>query len=284
MITKFKISEKSKLDIGLAMNADNQSNIDALYSNVAGYKIFQYGWYHADFDKLGLSILTLNNGVEYQNGSQENKISYSQTLGSRLNYKAGKLVAHASFYAQTGVINTNSISTGYFGTNLNYKATDRFLIGVGVEYLSGKDMNDTSSDVKSFNSLYGTNHKFNGWIDYFYIGNHAESVGLVDINTVFGYAVNKFSTKFMPCFFSAAANVYSGATKMDTNLGTEIDVNIGYKLSSNINFSVGHSMMWASENMEIIKGSTPGAKDENNSWYWIMVTFKSELFNSLTKK
>jgi hypothetical protein len=43
MITKFKISEKSKWDIGLAMNADNQSNIDALYSNVAGYKIFQYG-------------------------------------------------------------------------------------------------------------------------------------------------------------------------------------------------------------------------------------------------
>jgi hypothetical protein len=62
MITKFKISEKSKLDIGLAMNADNQSNIDALYSNVAGYKIFQYGWYYADFDKLGLSILALNKG------------------------------------------------------------------------------------------------------------------------------------------------------------------------------------------------------------------------------
>jgi hypothetical protein len=51
-------------------------------------------------------------------------------------------------------------------------------------------MNDTSSDVKSFNSLYGTNHKFNGWVDYFYVGNHAESIGLVDINTVFGYAVN----------------------------------------------------------------------------------------------
>jgi hypothetical protein len=78
--------------------------------------------------------------------------------------------------------------------------------------------------------------------------------------------------------------VYSGATKMDTNLGTEMDVNIGYKISSNINFSAGHSMMWASENMEIIKGSTPGAKDENNSWYWIMVTFKSELFNSFAKK
>jgi hypothetical protein len=59
-----------------------------------------------------------------------------------------------------------------------------------VEYLYGKDMNDTSSDVKSFNSLYGTNHKFNGWVDYFYVGNHAESIGLVDINTVFGYAVN----------------------------------------------------------------------------------------------
>ena len=30
----------------------------------------------------------------------------------------------------------------------------------------------------SFTPFYGTNHKFNGHMDYFYVGNHIGNVGL----------------------------------------------------------------------------------------------------------
>ncbi|MCK5816337.1 MAG: hypothetical protein KAH07_10385, partial [Flavobacteriaceae bacterium] len=153
MIAKWKFSEKSKLDLGVALNSDNQSNIDALYSGVAGYKTFQYAWYHTSFDKLDLSLLALNNGVEFVNMDSENEISYSQTLGSRLNFKGGKFAADASFYFQTGKINTNSVNSSYFGGNISFKPSSEFKIGLGAEYLSGKDMDDASSDVKSFNPL-----------------------------------------------------------------------------------------------------------------------------------
>ena len=277
LLAKWKISDKSRLDIGLALSADSRSNIDNLYSNVAGYKAFQYAWYHTDFEKLGLSILALNNGVEFENSNMKNEISYSQTIGTRLTFNVNKFSADFSTYLQSGKINVNSVSTNYFGGNAKFKVSDRFLVGIGGEYLSGKDMNDTSSKVKSFNPLFGTNHKFNGWMDYFYVGNHIGSVGLVDINGVVAYSKDKFSAKVMPHIFSAAADVYDGSIKMDSSLGTEIDLTLGYNISKSIGVSGGHSMMFATESMEVIKG---GDKDENNSWTWLMVTFKPTLFSS----
>lgn len=277
MIAKWKISDKSRLDLGLALSADSQSNIDALYSNVAGYKAFQYAWFHTDFDKVGLSILALNNGVEFENSNLENEINYSQTIGSHVTFKTGKLITDFSLYFQSGKIKDNSVSASYFAGNVKYKASEKFLVGIGGEYLSGKDMNDTSSKIKSFNPLFGTNHKFNGWMDYFYVGNHINSVGLIDINAVVAYKKDKFSAKVMPHIFSAAADVYDGSTKEDNYLGTEIDVTLGYKISKSIRVDAGHSMMFATESMELIKS---GDSDENNSWTWLMVTFKPSLFKS----
>ncbi len=276
IIAKFKLTEKSKLDIGFALNADNQSGINNLYSNVAGYKTFQYAWYHTSANKVGISLLLLNNGVEYDNAG-DFEIDYSQTIGTRLTYKEGKFAADFSTYFQAGNKNGNSVSASYFGGNLKFKASSEFTIGIGAEYLSGKDMDDSSSKIKSFAPLYGTNHKFNGWMDYFYVGNHGGSVGLVDINAFVSYKKDKFSAKIIPHFFSSAAAIYDGTTKMENKLGTEIDFTIGYKVANNIMFNAGYSKMFATESMEILKG---GDSDENNSWAWIMFTFKPKLFST----
>ena len=114
-------------------------------------------------------------------------------------------------------------------------------------------------------------------MDYFYVGNHIGSVGLVDINAAFSYKKDKFSATLVPHFFSSSADIYSGTTKEDNKLGTEIDLNLGYKVADNIMLNVGYSKMFATDSMEIIKG---GDKDENNSWAWVMFTFKPKLFSS----
>ncbi len=276
MLAKFKLSEKSKLDLGFALNSDSQAGVDNLYSNVAGYKTFQYAWFHTQASKLGISLLALNNGVEYLNGADQ-EVDYSQTLGTRLNYSEGNFSVDFSAYVQGGSLNGNDVSANYVGGNLNYKVSSEFSIGAGIEILSGKDMDDTSSDIKSFNPLFGTNHKFNGWMDYFYVGNHIGSVGLVDINAAFSFKKDKFSATLVPHFFSSAADIYSGTTKEDNNLGTEIDLNLGYKVADNVMLNVGYSKMFATDSMEIIKG---GDKDENNSWAWVMFTFKPKLFST----
>ncbi len=273
-IVKYK-KDKHSIHLGLAFNADNQSGVGTLYSNRAGYKSFQYLRYHGDFNKLGLSFLILNTENELSVNAEI--VSYNmQTIGPRFTYKTGDLSTNAAFYIQTGESKDNTVSAYYYTLNANYKISN-FKLGLGFEFLSGKDQNDTETDLKSFAPLFGTNHKFNGWMDYFYVGNHGNSVGLVDINFPMTYAKNKLSVKLIPHLFSAAADVYDDSnTKMSSNLGTEVDLNIGYKLSKDVKVNLGYSVMLATETMEVLKG---GSKDEGNTWGWLMFTFKPSLFS-----
>ncbi|MEE9407440.1 MAG: alginate export family protein [Polaribacter sp.] len=277
VVAKIKTSKKGKLDIGYSLNNDSRQLTNSLYTNVAGYKTFQYAWYHTEIENFGLSLLALNNGVEFLNSNSEEELNYSQTFGSRATYKTGNLSFNGSIYFQTGKIFENSVSSSYFGGNIKHKTSEEFNIGLGIEYLSGKDMNDTSSKIKSFNPVFGTNHKFNGFMDYFYVGNHINSVGLLDINATLAYSKNKFSAKLIPHVFSSTADIYNVNSKMSNSLGTEIDVVLGYKISNNVTLNGGFSKMYGTNSLEILKN---GNNDSDNSWTWLMVTFKPTLFSS----
>ena len=280
MLAKFKLSDNSKLDLGFALNSDKENNFDVLYTKQ--YKTFQYAWYHTSLSEgLGLSLLALNNGIEFMDGADQ-KVDYTQTIGTHVKYNKGKFGANFSAYLQTGETKGADVSASNLAGNLSYKLSNEFSLGLGAEYLSGSDYDYDAdarldSKIKSFTPFYGTNHKFNGWMDYFYVGNHGGEVGLVDINATIAYAKDKFSAKLIPHFFSSAADIYDGSTKMDNSLGTEIDLIVGYKVANNIMFNAGYSQMFAKDSMEVLKG---GDKDETNSWGWIMFTFKPKLFSS----
>ncbi|MDP6922072.1 MAG: alginate export family protein [Lutibacter sp.] len=167
MLAKFTLDSNRTLHLGFAMNADAQTNTKVAYSNAAGYKNFQYAWYHHKLGRLGMSLLFLNNGVNYDNDGQQ-AVDYSRTFGGRLYYKIGNITTDFSSYYQGGQLAGNTMNARYFSGNLTFRPRAGVSLKLGTEYLSGKDMNDTSSEVKSFVPLYGTNHKFNGWMDYFF--------------------------------------------------------------------------------------------------------------------
>ncbi len=287
MIIKFKTGEKGKLDIGFALNANGETLFKEDYA-VGQYKSFQYAWYHTNIsESFGLSALFLNNGMPYDKiidpDNNEQKTTYSQTIGGRLTYKKGRFNADGATYFQGGnapnkTKNGEVDLTAYYLTlNAKFNITDEFKVGAGFEYLSGNDQGSTSLKNKAFTPFYGTNHKFNGWMDYFYVGNHVGSVGLLNVNIPFGYKKNKFSAALIPHFFSADGDILDANNdKADAYLGTEIDLALGYKIIKNVMFNVGYSQMFATESMEILKG---GSKDETNNWAWVMVTFKPTFFS-----
>jgi hypothetical protein len=287
LIAKIKTGEKGKLHFGFALNANGESLFAEDYT-INQYKNFQYGWYHTDFNNgLGLSILFLNNGMPYQKiydvDNTDQKIAYSQTLGGRLTYKKNRWNADAATYFQMGKTptvlknNQRDLSAYYFTINAKYNITDQFIIGAGIEILSGNDIGSNGETDNAFKPFYGTNHKFNGWMDYFYVGSYMNSVGLIDINVPLIYKINKFSAVLIPHFFSAQGDVSKLASlEPDAYLGTEIDLNLGYKLHKSISFNIGYSQMFATETMEILKG---GSRDEINNWAWAMVTFKPTFFD-----
>lgn len=280
-IVMFKPNQNNRIDLGLAISAEDETLFEADY-NVNSYKSFQYLWYHITVNDLGLSFLALNNGYAFNDENDEQQVDYNQTFGTHATYRKSKLKADASVYFQTGKIADTDFSAYNFALNVHYAITPEFNIGLGGEYLSGTDMNSTDNKIESFNPWYGTNHKFNGWMDYFYVGNHINNVGLLDLNATIAYQKNKFSAKLVPHIFSSAATIVDSlGGEMSNGLGTEIDFVFGYKFSKDINFQLGYSQMFATESMEVLKG---GDKDATNNWAWAMITVKPSLFKTTLKK
>lgn len=274
-------NSKNRLDVGIALNEANETLFEADY-DVNNYKSFQYVWYHTNLESVSLSFLALNTGFVFENDDEEQEVDYNQTLGTHINYGKNKLKADASAYFQTGKIASHDLTAFNLAGNLHYDITSSFNLGFGAEYLSGTDMDTDSDKLKSFNPLFGTNHKFNGWMDYFYVGNHINSVGLMDINLPLKYQKEKLSLQLVPHLFSSAATVVDiTGDKMESTLGTEIDFTMGYKIADNINFQVGYSHMFATETMEVLKG---GNKDNTNNWAWAMFVFKPKLFTYTKEK
>ncbi|KQB39653.1 alginate export family protein [Flavobacterium aquidurense] len=265
-----------QLDMGLAYNSTAENTFQTPYT-VANYKAMQYAWYHTSFDKLGLSLLLLNTGYEYANTDADLLVDYKQTFGTYLTYKTGKLDTNLSFYGQTGKSTDRQVSAWDAAVNVGYNVTDAFKAGLGYEFLSGKATNDGSTVIKSFNPIFGTNHGFNGYMDYFYVGNHLNSVGLQDAFLKLNYNIQKWQFALIPHVFLAAADVVTPLNdKMDSYLGTEVDLTFGYNFKKDIVVSGGYSQMFGSKTLEFLKA--PGDAGHTNNWAWLMISVNPRVF------
>jgi hypothetical protein len=294
-VFKFSIEDDHKIDVGLGYNAIGESLFREDY-DLSNYKAIQWLHYHGNFNNSGLSILFLNNGLAYDADPSpvfsDEKIAYSQTIGGRYNISIEKIKVDAAFYYQGGKNGNNiPLRSYYFSANVALQATESFNVGLGLEYLSGTstvDQNQAGATDHSFTPFYGTNHKFNGWMDYFYVGNYGGQNGLVDIYVPLVYKIKKWNFAIRPHYFLAGAKVSTldsnGQPIMDygNGLGAEIDLQVQYNLSESVNIAGGYSQMFASETMQVVKypgNSTGEFYKNNNDWAWLMITFKPTFFN-----
>lgn len=273
--------DKMKIDFGGAISNGGENLVETAYNTT--YKNLQYIWFNKKFSNSSLSLLALNTGYQYVNTIDvtfEN--AYMQTLGGFYKFQANNWFGDLGAYVQTGetALGTSKedILAYNAAINVGYKFKANFKAELGFEYLSGKNQNDANSKIKSFTPLFGTNHGFNGFMDYFYVGNHKNTVGLQDVYLKLNYAPNKWNFAVTPHVFMTAADVkYPLASDiMDNYLGTEVDVTVGYSLHKNIGISAGYSQMFGTETLEVLKG---GNKDLDNNWAYVMVNFNPKIFS-----
>ncbi len=273
--------ESSALHLGAAFNQDANTPeygklASTYYSGVANYKTMQYAWYHKDWEKSKLSLLLLNNGLQ----AADSSVNFSQTLGLYGTKKLGGVGLEYELYYQTGKDGGARDISAYMATlNATFFATKPASLTVGFDYLSG-DKSDTEK-VEAFNPMYGTNHKFYGFMDYFYVGNGHGNKGLVDV-----YLKTKIKTGSKSALLANLHQFMSGS-KVGVNesgsdyssaLGTELDLVYNLNVAPDVNFKLGYSQMFYTESMEAIKGSADPSK--NASWAWAMFTFKPTLFTT----
>ena len=270
---------KSSLHLGAAFNQDGESNTGNLLTTANTYKSIQYAWFHQDWDLLSASFLFLNNGLQFIDpiNADNNETRYSQTIGTHLKYASQRFGLVSNLYYQFGNdIGNNDLSAYLLALEANYKLEAKWSLIFGAELLSGNDNGAPSNgENKAFSPFYGTNHKFNGLMDYFFVGNHANNVGLTDlyIGSIVGIG-EKTSLNARVHNFLAAADLQNSDTKQ---LGVEADVVLNYNFKEDINIKAGYSHLFASEGMELLKTNFD---DNTNYWGWVMVTIKPTLFQT----
>lgn len=268
-----------KLDIGLAYNQVSEQITGNDYNILGSYKTFQYLWLHKDWPHFSTSFLVLNNGLQYIDNAnnQNNEVRYSQTIGLHSNYKKDKLGLSSNLYYQGGKDAADiSLSAYLLALSANYKLSDKWNAVLGGELISGNDNGAPNNQKnKAFNPLYGTNHKFNGFMDYFYVGNHYPNVGLTDIYLTNTNKINSRSSLSITWHnFSSPSEIPGSGQKQ---LGNEIDMVFSHNVQKNITVKVGYSQFFASNGIEIIKGNSD---NNTNNWAWVMLDITPTLFKN----
>ncbi len=268
--------------VGGAYNQDKEQYKTTVYSVAGNYKTFQYVWANKVIGKTNFSFLFLNNGNQYtrvnSNGTSDSLTVFSQTAGLRSAYKNDRVNALAYVYYQFGKDASNrSLSAFDASAEVGYAISKDFSATLGGEMLSGTSQTDTANKTNnSFTPFYGTNHRFNGYMDYFYVGNHINSVGLIDGYLKLNYTYKNILAGINAHLFNAAADIRDKKTTtslkaMSIYLGSEIDFTISYKMTDEVAIQGGYSQMFGTNSMIALK---KGSTSTTSNWAYVMVLIK----------
>lgn len=269
---------KFLMDVGLAFNQDysNPTGFQSMSTayNTSGffsYKTMQYVYLKQAWENFTGSFLALNTGFQkFDTSNAPDGVNSIQTIGTHLNYKKGSFGAAANAFLQMG----DNVDGAYLASlDLTYKASEKVGLGAGVEIISGND--GTTPDTEAFFPLYGTNHKFNGFMDYFYVGNHANNIGLVDVHLSANFKLGEKSSLMVKALnFSGAEELPSG----EKSLGTELDL-VFKKAFNGYALVMGYSQLFPSDGMYELKGVSEAAAADMQNWAWAMLVIKPKFLN-----
>ncbi|MEO7834285.1 MAG: alginate export family protein, partial [Ginsengibacter sp.] len=271
--------EKNKLkaDMTFAFNQNSEKITGTFFDNSLSqpYKSMQFLWMKYQFtDALSASVLMMN--LDIQNRI-DSSVSHLQTFGGNIFYKKDKLALGGTYYYQTGNNprkNTFSIKTNAWmaAVKADYNFNKKISVGAGSDYLSGNNMNSSSTNISYFNPLYGTHHKFYGFMDYFYVSSPHKNVGLWDSYLNFGLNISeKFNSQIALHHFESGAKIvdYTGASA-NSSLGNEADLTFNYAVMKDVKLNGGYSQMFTNTSMKYVKNISPQEKMKPlQNWLWL---------------
>jgi hypothetical protein len=270
-ILKYKDSTWT-VNTGFAYNQNGDISKYTNYNVAGNYQNFQFLWANKVVGKANFSFLGVNTGT--LKGAGDSTIVYSQTLGLRGEYKGDKFNFLGYGYYQGGQLSTKYLNAYDVCAEVGYKPAKGFLATLGTEILSGSSQTKVSTTQNnSFNPLFGTNHRFNGYMDYFYVGNHVNSVGLVDGYLRLSYAKNKMLYSVNSHYFNAAADVkdktvLTEVKKKDPYLGSELDFTLAYNYTEGVTIQAGYSQFFGTSTMQTLRGGSTAA---TANWGYVML-------------
>ena len=287
--------------LGAAFNQNAERKSNTIYNGVpssyaAGtngmnslYKSMQFlyvgrkqKWGSASFllFKDDFSKFHFNRGDSLKKNPIYDRSAWSRlTTGLYVNAALGKFSFVASAYYQGGHYREGTSLNEYLvSLSTLYNFSPRISFGPGVDITSGNNGNDPAKKYKRFDPLYGTPHKFWGYMDYFYVADGFGSNGLVDIYMKSVHKLRKSITCSIDVhqFLLPNAVVNESNIAMKKSLGTEVDVIINYGITKEIMLEGGACYMLATSTMSSSHVKNIAGANPNASWLYMMFSIKPE--------
>jgi hypothetical protein len=190
-----------------------------------------------------LSFLFTNSGYQYTAGGAESNM---QTTGIYGWFPMGDLTMEANAYYQFGAYYTMQVQAYQLHLKAEYLINDDALVGAGVEMIGGSKAEDYAQyTTRSFIAQYGTNQRFNGFMESFYVGSLYAYTGLNDYFAKLHLQLTNDSyLLLMPHVFTKNVAYTTGDPRY---LGTEIDCVYNCNLSEDVTLTLGYSHLLPSK-------------------------------------
>lgn len=275
VVFKYRDSDSNfRLDLGGAFNQESENVFGNSYT-LNNYKMLSYMWMNRQMGYLDASALFLTDGFESQVGQTD----FRYTYGTHLDYSRQNWQVNGSAYFQNGDDATRrNISAYMVAINGAYRlASVEFK--AGYDYLSGGSAEDSNPVRNTFHTLYATNHKFYGHMDYFLnIPVNTRSGGLQDLHLGTVYNISKEAnielTYHNLALAGKIANPRTSTETLGQYLGSEFDLAFSYRFSDEIVFKMGYSTLIATSSLHDLQLRT-GKKDQH--WGWTMLVLSPNI-------
>ena len=226
----------------------------------------------------GVSVLVANLG---QRNSSNNDIDYNmQTIGFHYRGKSDALRYGAEGYLQTGKNAAGKDKEAFLLAALvGYQFTPAFSATLGLDYLSGNDTNSSSNKDKAFNPFSGTNHKFYGFMDHFYVLPNSPKVGLLNPYLNLNLKTSdKGSLSATGHYFRSAGKILGSEDNKTRHLGVEGDLVYTHKIQQYVSLQAGYSLFIPSDSYKSLRSLRNVRKQQD--WLWCSLNISPKLFSA----
>ncbi|MDR2963257.1 MAG: alginate export family protein [Bacteroidales bacterium] len=274
-------AETWQVHAGSAYNNAGDVNFEALTPYTLTYKTLNFIRAEKNFGKLSVSALWLNDS--YQSGSATvqtvNNVttSFRNTVGGNvwITDKKAPFTFLASGYYQFGHDKTDKELSAYLlSLTAQQKVGEIVAFQLGGDLYSGSALDIAADKSNTFNKLYGSNHAFNGNIEYWrnlpnqglidgYVGATAKLFPKFDINATFHY-------------FATQKEFKAGEKK---SIGSELDLVANYTVSDQFSLQGGWSAYFVNDGTRILKKKVD-VDTHFPQWAYLQLTFKPTFLNS----
>ena len=242
----------------------------------------QFGKYILDSVK---NVSGTDVGYVYGKHFNQSGVNLRYTTGLLINPVFGsenQWSANGSYYYQGGHDrDALALSAYMYSISLMYKP-GMISYMAGWDYSSGNDAFSASTTNHRFDPLYGTPHKFHGYMDYFYAASGSPTGGLNNpfLKVKYTSSGKRFSAELANHYFYLAdAQRSINGAPVSKYLGTEFDLTTAYKLNKFSTVDFGLSYMAATSSMEYAKNITPGSSKLSPVWAYLQFNIKPEFLN-----